>query len=128
MMEFVRELPEWAKSCDYFDERAEGYLCFLMSGKRYYVPLTKEMKALFGISRRGDKLVFKVEKTRMRLERILRDLGGALHLQIRDTVGAQISSDLSGQLTDFLENKLGPGFDSLVEGQMQKRLSAGDDE
>jgi len=128
MIDFVRELPEWAKSCDYFDEMAEGYLCFLMNGKSYYIPLTAEIKSLFGISRRGDKLIFKVGKNRRRMEDMLRVMAGSLLLQVRDTVGASISSDLSRQVTEFLEEKLEPGLDALVGEKMNRKLLVEGDE
>ncbi len=129
MMNFVRELPAWAKSCEYFDGKAEGYVCFLMNGENYYVPLTKEMKALFGISRRGNSLIFKVEKNRRRLERILMDLAGSLLLQVRDTIGASITADLSQQLTEFIEGKFEDKmFDVVSERLDQKLLPEGEKE
>ena len=118
MMEFVRKKPDWAKSCEYFDEKAEGYICFLMSGKKYYVPLTKEMKALWGISRSKDHLIFKVHKNQDRLNRILMDLAGSLLLQVRDTIGVSITADLSQQLTEFIEEK----FDDKMFGVVRERL------
>ena len=71
MLTFTQEVPEWAVVCDHIKGKAEGYIEIQHFGIPYFVPVTKEMKRIFGISRREGKLVFKSARAEMDAERFL---------------------------------------------------------
>jgi len=121
MMRFVREKPDNVELSDYLCEKAEGYVIFMLSGKEYCVPVTPEFKKAFGISRQGDHLVYK-QGTSLKVEKVIRDIGDALYLQMRDTVGREIKGDLSRQLTNFLEKKCYPAISGAVDSKLNERL------
>jgi len=121
MMEFVIEKPDWAEMSDYLCEKAEGYVIILSMGIKYCIAVTPDLKKVFGLSRDKDRLYCK-KGSELKVEKVIRSIMDSVYLQMRDTVGAQISSDLSDQLKDFMEEKLGPGFDALVSGKMKQGL------
>jgi hypothetical protein len=121
-MKFTKEAPEWAHVCDYTKERAEGYIEISQLGLRYFVPVTKAMKRIFGITRRGDKLIFSTDSSKRDAEEFLRDIVGGLVSQVQKTVGDAVEESLSSQLTTFLKEKLEPGFESMVGREMSKHL------
>jgi hypothetical protein len=121
LMDFVREKPEWAKLSPYLQEKAEGYIVFLLYGRKYCVPLKPEMKKVCGISRQGDTLVFK-RGDRLKFNSMLQSIADSMYLQVRDTVGAEVTRTLSGQLNEFLENRFEGAIGSVVSEQLEQGL------
>ena len=99
-------------------KRAEGYIVIMKYGLRYYIPITKELKKIFKISRRGKKFLFPSWSAEHRAERHFRDFIMVMYLQVRQDVGAEIQRHLSQELKDgfeklfdpFIENKIEQGF------------------
>jgi hypothetical protein len=118
MIEFSRKRPKGLELSEDLREQAEGYMRFLSFGHSYWIPLTKKMKKAFGIYRRGSQLDFK-EMDEYDVADILQTILRALHLQVRDTVGAKIAGDLSAQLTGFLRAR----FDTAIRGAVDQRLT-----
>ena len=121
MLEFVKEKPEWAKMSGYLCEKAEGYVIVLLTGHRFCIPVTPDFKKAFGLTRSRDELYCK-RGSELRVEKVIRSIIDSVYLQVRDTIGAGISANLSQQLNDFMEEKLGPGFDALVESQLNQKM------
>ena len=120
MLTFTKEVPEWAHVCDWTKENAEGYFEVQHFGRKYFVPVTKEMRRLFGITRRGNKIAFKCND--MDVEKFLRDIVASVLTQVRHAVGDEIHADLNQQLNTFLNDTLEPHFERMIQGKMNQRL------
>ena len=120
--DFVRKLPKDVPISNHIKERAEGYIKIGLFGILYYIPITKEAKKLFKIKRKGKQLIFDSYKDRQRFERFIRDIINMVYLQIRDTVGSEIHSELKRQIEDgfgkmfnnLIDKKINQGFQKLL--------------
>ena len=122
MLNFKQKLPQGVKVCDWTKERSEGYIEVGHFGRPYYIPVTKEMKRLFGISRRGSKLGFKTMRGDMDAEKFLRETVGALLSQVGQAVGDGIQQELNQKLTTFLTETLEPHFEEMIQGKIDQHL------
>jgi len=121
--DFIIRLPKDVPLSDYLKEKAEGYMKVRLQGLLYYIPITKETKKLFKIKRKGKQFVFESFKKEQRFKRFIRDIIDSVYLQIRDTIGSEIHSELRTQI----ERGFGNIFDKILDKQInqgfQKLLS-----
>lgn len=121
MIVYVRELPEHVKLSDQQKSQADGYIRVLSNGKGYYVPLTKEMKKLFGISRKKDTIEFKDFNLQYKLDEMARVIIDAVYLQTRDTVGVEVREEMVRMVEDKLHNVLIPQIDDEIEKKFEAK-------
>lgn len=101
----LEDLPEGILS-DHIKGEYKEYVVVKSLGVDYYVPLPK--RVLSFLKKMNPNNRFNIE---IFLEDWLRNVISALHLQVRDTVGAEVESSLSRQITEsfskmFQENLL----------------------
>ena len=121
MITFTREKPEGVELSAYLCEKAEGYLIFMLYGKDYCIPLSPEIKKVCGITRQGDRLTFKKGDS-LKFGKMLQQMADAVYLQVRDTVGREITRTLSGQLNEFLENKFEDAIGDVVTDKLTQGM------
>lgn len=121
MITFVREKPGGAQLSDYLCEKAEGYVVVMLYGKDYCIPLTPDIKKVCGISRQGDRLIFKKGDS-LKFGKMLQSIVDAVYLQVRDTVGSEITKSLSGQLNEFLEDRFEGAIGNVVSDQLTRGM------
>ena len=127
--DFVRKLPKDVPISNHIKERAEGYMKVSLFGILYYIPITKEVKKLFKIKRRGKEFIFDSYKKEQRFKKFVRDIITSVYLQIRDTVGSEIHSQLRTQIEDgfgkmfanLIDKKINQGFQKLLPYKNEKK-------
>lgn len=102
--------------------RAEGYITIKLFGIPYYIPITKEVKKLFKIQRRGKQFIFDSYKTEERFRKFVRDIITSIYLQVRDTIGSEIHSKLRGQIETGFGNMFSKLIDKKINQGFQKLL------
>lgn len=116
-----KDLPEGLELSPHIRERAQGFFFAVrMNGKAYYVPISKEFKKLLKIRDVSDLTL----TTGTRVERVLSDIISSVYLQIRDTVGAEIQSTLSDNMTEAFKAMFARPLSLSVCKELDKRLPA----
>ena len=123
MMDFVRTKDVKTELSPYLLERSKGWLLSVMHGGiSYYIPVSTEMKKVFGIHIENGKPVFDSHARGFRLDDVLCDIIDSVYLQIRDTVGSEIATDLHQQLEDSFSKMFENVISSKVEKELNHRL------
>jgi len=123
MMDFVREKDVPVELSNYIRERSKGwFFSVLHDGTHYYIPVSTEMKKVFGIHIVNGKPIFDSHKRGFRLEDVLGDIVGSIYLQIRDTVGSEIATDLHKQMEDSFSKMFEKVISDKVEKEFNKKL------
>ncbi len=126
-MDFIlkSKLPKDIELSPDIKARSEGYIRIQLHGSSFYVPVTKELKKLFKISRRGNKFeIAPPYKKEKQIEDFLRDFIQTMYLQVREEVGSGIHQSLSQELgqgfkdlfSKYLNNRIDQGFDKKQIG------------
>ena len=107
-----------------------GWATIQMFGMPYSIPITKEMKRLFGMYRRGDDWKFKDQATENDFERVMRDTIAAVYHQVREIIGQEVGSELARQLETKMSEMFAPSARKAIEEKFaekeQKLLPSGD--
>ena len=122
------KLPKNVQLSPDIKDRAEAYIEIMMHGSKFYVPVTKELKKIVKISKRGNKYLFPTYVLEKRLDHFLRDFLQIMYLQIREEVGSEIHSSLSQELSEgfkglfsnYLANRIDKGFEQKQLGFNKK--------
>jgi hypothetical protein len=122
MINYTKDLPEYVKLSDHLKGIADGYLVVQVYGKSHYVPLTKDMKKLFNISRKNKKIVFGDFKSECVLDEMIRTIADSLYLQTRDTVGTEIRQEVVRIVQDKISDLLAP----IAQKEIDARFEAKD--
>jgi hypothetical protein len=122
----TEDLPADAKSCDDLKGRAKYFIQVHRQGRHFYLPVTREMKRLLGLSIRKGMMTVS-PKTATMVEDLLRDIISSVYLQVRDTVGEEIHDKLSRQITEGLAGMFDKKLGTAVEGGLNQRLLGMDD-
>ena len=120
LMDFISKdnLPKSTELSPDIKERSEGYIRIRLHGTLFYVPVTKELKKLFKISRRGNKFeIAPPYKKEKQIEDFLQDFIQTMYLQVREEVGSEIHAILSQELKE--------GFNNLFSNYLDKRIEQG---
>ena len=116
MMRYVIEIPEGEELSPRLKEDAEGFVEIMYLGKCYYYPLTKEFKRLFKIKIEDGRMVMSANMQK-KLGVFLQDLIAAIYIQIRNTIGSEVYSKLSREMSD--------GLEKLYAGTLGKAIESG---
>jgi len=119
----VFKLPKDVELSPDIRERAEAYFEIMNYGRYYYVPITKEVKKLFGLKRKGKEIIFKSFNQNRRIYKFLHDVISGIYLQIRDTVGSEIHQEISQQITGEIEKRLDRPLWKEIERRFDKKLT-----
>ena len=122
MINYTKDLPEYIKLSDHLKDMADGYLIVRVYGKNHYVPLTKDMKRRFNISRKGSDIGFGDHKSESVLDDMIRIIADSIYLQTRETVGAEIREDVVKIVEDRISDLLNP----IVQKEIDARFEAKD--
>lgn len=123
MMEFVRTKNVKTELSPYLLERSKGWLLSVKhNGISYYIPVSTEMKKVFGIHIENGKPVFDSHERGFRLDDVLGDIIGSIYLQIRDTVGSEIATSLHQQMEDSFSKMFENVISNKVEKELNKKL------
>jgi hypothetical protein len=122
----VEDLPEDAITSEHAKENAEVYAEVLYFGDSYYIPITRKVKKAFNMKRRGKKILMSCND-HILFDDFVRDIINSVYLQVRDTVGAGIYRQLSGEVKSGLEklfsNQL---MGTIGNGFEQRQIGAPD--
>lgn len=99
-------------------KRAKLFIIVSLLGDEYCVPITENMKRLFGIRiiKGKVKISWKDEKV---LREFLQDVIGSVYFQVRDTVGQEVSENLSQEIQNGLEKIFKPRLDGMVKERIR---------
>jgi hypothetical protein len=122
MMTYLTKFPEHVPTSQYLIDNADGCFSIDLYGQPYYIPVTKELKKIFGLKKRGDKMIFASSKDDMMIEEILRLVIDATYIQIRDTVGSEISQEITKIVTNKIANLLAPQLDREITKRFEKKF------
>ena len=125
MLELIptNKLPENAKTSDHLKGQAKYFLRIQYVGKYYYLPMTKEMRKIFGISIRKGEAV--TDKSHLYIEDLLRDIIASVYMQVRDTVAGGIHDALSTQIKDSFEKMFEEGLYKNITNKLDQKLLPG---
>lgn len=115
MTDFIRKLPKEIKLSVSLKENSEGFIRIRYYGIEYYVPVTKDFKKIFKAKRIKNRLIFTSYKYEKALEEFLRDLISSIYLQIRDTIGEEIHTQLNQEISE--------GFEKLFDKFLEQRIN-----
>lgn len=115
----TENLPKDAQSCEDMKGRAKYFMQIQYMGRHFYLPITKEMKKLLGLSIREGVLL---TKNGTAIDAFLRDIISSVYLQVRDTVGEEIHGRLSRQITAGLAEMFDKRLGTTIEGGLNQRL------
>jgi hypothetical protein len=104
--------------------RAQYFVPISYLGRKYYLPLTKEIKRVLGISVRtvkGEPTV-NCNSNSFDVEEGLRDIISAIYLQIRDTVAAEVHSSLSDKIAEGFKKFFEQNLDATIHTQLDNKL------
>ncbi len=117
MNDIVYKLPKGIELSDSlkFDAVCGAYFKVMHFGHSFYVPVTKEMKKIFGIKFVKGKISHASFDT-FQANRLLHRIIDSVYLQVRDSVCAGIEQ--------HLEQKMKEGFARLFKKQLHKNVKA----
>jgi hypothetical protein len=119
----TEDLPKGASISEHLKSQAKYFARITFFGISYYIPVTKEMKKIFGISIiKGEALIKGSYFDGNRLDDFLRDLISVVYLQVRDTVGAEIRERLSDQIKDGLEKMFQQNLSQVIESKLTDKM------
>jgi hypothetical protein len=123
----TENLPKDAQTSEHLRKQAKYFIEVVYFGKPYYIPVTKEMKKIFGISiRKGEVIVNGSYYNGNRLNNFLQDLISVIYLQVRDTVAAGIHDDLSSQIKNSFEKMFEKGLYTTIEKKLDQKMLTDD--
>ena len=126
MLELVKteDLPDTVKTSPDMKGRAKYFMVILYMGMSYYIPLTKEIKKVLGISLCTVKGKIRLEDCdEIKIDEGVRDIIASVYLQIRDTIGVELHDQLSRQITEGLKQLFDQSLgSSIINGMNQKML------
>lgn len=120
-MTYANKLPKGVTLSPYLKEKADGYLRVLHGGSRYYIPLTRGMKKLFGIRRQKENLIYSGD-TQNQFNDMVMIIIDAIYLQIRDGVGSEIGANLLQEIHQRIDHVLAPQIGKEFDKQFDKKL------
>ena len=102
-------------------KRTVFYCELFMCGVRYTIPITKEVKKVMGIKLKNGKpdMSFNWEN---KFENALRDIVGAIYLQVRDVVAEGITEELATDIKNRFENLVRPSLENTVESRITNKM------
>lgn len=121
MPEIVYKLPKGVELSPDQRERAIAYLKLGFYGDVFYVPITKEIKKLFGLKNVNGKFDIPY-KTQEYMAKTIRDIVESSYLQVRDNVCAGIESRLSQDLEHGFSKLFEKFIHTKVSNEVTKRL------
>lgn len=127
MFEFVRTLPKKDHQlCTHLTDKAEGYIKVQLSGGWYWIPVTKDMKKFFGMTRNGNHITCGSWNRDKAFEHSMMDTAWAIYLQMRDVIGHEIKEELSRELqagfARMFEKKIKVAVDAQIKDRMPKEI------
>jgi hypothetical protein len=124
MMSFYPNKPLFLSLSPDLEARALCYAKIQYLGMEFHFAITREMKKLYGlkITNGGSNVEFKKQSDMWLFEKVWRDVISAIYLQVRDSIGAEITKDLRDQLTESIGNAFETILSSKVTEQLVKRL------
>lgn len=114
MDKIIYKLPKGISLSKYLQEKAIGYWDIRLFGDHFYIPITKEMKKQFHLTKRKGEIMSKNWKELERIYNIIRDIIDSIRIQIRDYTCAGIEQNLHQELQQ--------GFSNLFEKYIHKRV------
>jgi hypothetical protein len=111
-------LPEKAKTCQNLKDKARFFVEVTYLGRPFYVPITENIKRIFNIHIKNG--VPEIPKN-LDFEDFLRDLISSIYLQIRDTVGEEIKSELDRKIQEGFSEM----FNKMFGDNIQKKIEDG---
>jgi len=119
----TEDLPQDVSTSEHLKNSAKYFVPILYFGREYYLPLTKEIKKVLGISIctiNGKPTVIRCDE--LKIEEGLRDIIAAVYLQIRDTVADEVFSSLSKEITEgfkkLFEQNLATAIHTRLDGKL----------
>ena len=110
-------------TCEHLKERAKhGFFVVKHFGVDYHIPISTDMKKLFGINIIAGKPTFQSFNDEHRAEEFVRDLIHSVYLQIRDTVGSEIEQHLKQAMTESISNAFSDIISNKVDTEFKNRL------
>lgn len=128
MFEFSRTLPKADHQlCKHLSDKAEGYIKVQLSGGWYWIPVTRDMKKFFGMTRNGNHITCGSYNRDQAFENSMKDTAWAIYLQMRDVIGSEIKNELSDELQEgfakMFESKIGKVVDTKINERMPKQIA-----
>lgn len=116
-MDIIRVEKVKEDLCQDLKERHPDWAKVLYFGHSYFVPVPKKLRNLFKHVHPA-----KGHSVDQYLEDYLRDVIHALFLQVRDSVGSEVESELTRQIKDGFEKMFQDQLGKLVQQKMAAQL------
>jgi hypothetical protein len=111
--DIIYEIPEDTPISKDIQERALAYMEIGMFGRRYYVPITKQVKRLFKLKMRKGRFVVDYD-TRNDMDKMFHDSIRMVQMQIRH--------DVAGEAVDKIMRDIRDGFDSILRPKVEEMI------
>lgn len=122
MFKIINKLPKDVPTSPHLIEKAKAWFEIMLSGKDYYVPLTKEFQKLLKIKKINGEYKMPSYKSEKHVHDALQDMVHGIYLQIRDTIGSEIHYELSSQIKKDFEKLFSNKLENAINAGFQKRL------
>jgi len=116
------ELPKDVQTSLHHRKYSELFLPISLYGIQFYIPITKKFRIFLGIKK--DKGAYPYEGTK-KLESFLQKLVDAVYLQVRDTIGVEIKSELSSQMQESFAKIFDESIDKKVDLLLNQKMLEG---
>jgi hypothetical protein len=125
MIEIVRELPAHVELSEHLRGRADFYLMVLSFGVGYYIPATPDVRRMLGLDKNGHWLKHPASARAWRNRQFdaadaLRDIVGALSLQVRDVELAGVEEGVTRELLDRMATLMRPTIRKRIADRTKK--------
>ena len=116
MYDFIKkeELPKNHTLSPHLLEKADHFLVIMLYGNTYYLPIGFKERKLFGLHIRKGELSWTNWDVGRTLTCFIQDIIAVIYLQIRDTVGSEITATL---MQDIHQH-----FDNMFEDKLFERV------
>jgi len=118
------KLPKDVELSQDLRERSIAYMEMQSLGRRFYVPITKDLKKLLKLHIVNGELILSYEQARL-LEDVFRDILRGAELQLRDEVAGQIESTLLGEVRDGFAKLFAKPIRRMVKQKLDQKLLEG---
>lgn len=102
-LETIKKPPDDIPISPDAEENAMAWIPVLMSGTKYYIPLNMNLKLALKLKERAGKFYCDTYKQYSHIDKALRDILSAINIQVRDTIGANITASLSNEIQEGLQ-------------------------
>ena len=112
--DIVYDIPEGTPISRDIRERSLAYMEIGLFGRKYYVPITKQVKKLFNLKMRQGRFLINYDK-QSDMQKMFQDSIRMVQMQIRH--------DVAGEAVDEIMQDIRNGFDKILRPKVEEMIA-----